>query len=282
MVCQDTSVAVHGSTHGLADPKSNVSHCCVEDDSPHPKHFLAVHMRDLNGQTRSFRVSRFSKVADLKDRIHEEEGLTPERLLLVRERVLLDDILVLGDCVIQREQAPTKDYLSLVLLILPLPEKVQPEEQIAAQLDSGLTEEQIEEFKEAFSLFDKDGDGTITPKELGTVMRSLGQNPTEAELQDMINEVGADEHGFIDFPEFLSLMARTMRDWDTEDEIIDAFKVFDRDGNGFISVAEVRHAIMNLGEKLTDSEVDEMTQEADVDSNGQINYEEFVKMMMAK
>ena len=53
-----------------------------------------------------------------------------------------------------------------------------------------LTEEQIAEFKEAFSLFDKDGDGTITTKELGTVMRSLGQNPTEAELQDMINEVG--------------------------------------------------------------------------------------------
>ena len=52
-----------------------------------------------------------------------------------------------------------------------------------------LTEEQIAEFKEAFSLFDKDGDGTITTKELGTVMRSLGQNPTEAELQDMINRL---------------------------------------------------------------------------------------------
>lgn len=60
-----------------------------------------------------------------------------------------------------------------------------------------LTEEQIAEFKEAFSLFDKDGDGTITTKELGTVMRSLGQNPTEAELQDMINEVDADGMSFL-------------------------------------------------------------------------------------
>ena len=63
-----------------------------------------------------------------------------------------------------------------------------------------LTEEQIAEFKEAFSLFDKDGDGTITTKELGTVMRSLGQNPTEAELQDMINEVDADgKHNLLTF-----------------------------------------------------------------------------------
>eukprot|EP00825_Cyclidium_porcatum_P050234 TRINITY_DN890_c0_g1_i1.p3 TRINITY_DN890_c0_g1~~TRINITY_DN890_c0_g1_i1.p3 ORF type:complete len:188 (-),score=66.14 TRINITY_DN890_c0_g1_i1:317-880(-) len=145
-----------------------------------------------------------------------------------------------------------------------------------------LTEEQIAEFKEAFSLFDKDGDGTITTKELGTVMRSLGQNPTEAELQDMINEVDADGNGTIDFPEFLSLMARKMKDTDTEEELIEAFKVFDRDGNGLISAAELRHVMTNLGEKLTDEEVDEMIREADIDGDGHINYEEFVRMMMAK
>merc|ERR1712142_1144880 len=92
-----------------------------------------------------------------------------------------------------------------------------------------LTEEQIAEFKEAFSLFDKDGDGTITTKELGTVMRSLGQNPTEAELLDMINEVDADGNGTIDFPEFLTMMARKMKETDSEDEIREAFKVFDKD-----------------------------------------------------
>ncbi|KAJ3201181.1 hypothetical protein HDU82_008300 [Entophlyctis luteolus] len=144
-----------------------------------------------------------------------------------------------------------------------------------------LTEEQIAEFKEAFSLFDKDGDGTITTKELGTVMRSLGQNPTEAELQDMINEVDADGNGTIDFPEFLTMMARKMKDTDSEEEIKEAFKVFDKDGNGFISAAELRHVMTNLGEKLTDEEVDEMIREADVDGDGQINYEEFVKMMVS-
>merc|ERR1711982_88797 len=73
-----------------------------------------------------------------------------------------------------------------------------------------------------------------------------------------------------------------MKDTDTEEELIEAFKVFDRDGNGFISAAELRHVMTNLGGKLTDEEVDEMIREADVDGDGQINYEEFVKMMMAK
>jgi len=91
-----------------------------------------------------------------------------------------------------------------------------------------------------------------------------------------------DGNGTIDFPEFLSLMARKMKDTDTEEELIEAFKVFDRDGNGLISASELRHVMTNLGEKLTDEEVDEMIREADIDGDGHINYEEFVRMMMAK
>jgi len=156
-----------------------------------------------------------------------------------------------------------------------------PEDKTGTMVEQ-LTEEQIAEFKEAFSLFDKDGDWNITTKELGTVMRSLGQNPTEAELQDMISEVDADGNGTIDFAEFLNLMARKMKDTDSEEELKEAFRVFDKDQNGFISAAELRHVMTNLGEKLTDDEVDEMIREADVDGDGQINYQEFVKMMMAK
>lgn len=144
-----------------------------------------------------------------------------------------------------------------------------------------LSDEQISEFKEAFSLFDMDGDGTITTKELGKVLRSLGQNPSEADLQDMLNEVDTDGNGTIDFHEFLTMMARKIKDTDSEEEIKEAFKVFDKDGNGFISAAELSHVMTHLGETLTDDEVAEMIREADIDGDGQINYDEFVKMMMS-
>lgn len=98
----------------------------------------------------------------------------------------------------------------------------------------------------------------------------------------LLLQIDADGSGTIDFPEFLTMMARKMKDTDSEEEILEAFKVFDKDGNGFISAAELRHIMTNLGEKLTDEEVDEMIREADIDGDGQINYEEFVKMMMSK
>lgn len=149
-------------------------------------------------------------------------------------------------------------------------------------MTENLSEEKIAEFRAAFELFDKDRDGKITTKELGTVMRNLGQNPTDNELQDMIEEVDLDGNGTIDFKEFLGLMVRKMKDTDTEEELLEAFKVFDRDGNGFITSHELRYVMTNLGETLSSEEIDEMIKEADLDGDGQIDYEEFVRMMMSK
>ena len=89
-------------------------------------------------------------------------------------------------------------------------------------------------------------------------------------IENTISFIG---NGTIDFPEFLTMMARKMKDTDSEEEIREAFRVFDKDGNGFISAAELRHVMTNLGEKLTDEEVDEMIREADIDGDGQVNYE---------
>lgn len=88
----------------------------------------------------------------------------------------------------------------------------------------------------------------------------------------------ADGNGTIDIPEFLTMMARKMKD--SEEEISESFWVFDKDGNGYISAAELCHVMTNLGEKLTDKEVDEMIREADIDGDGQVNYEEFVHIYM--
>ncbi|VDI79617.1 Hypothetical predicted protein [Mytilus galloprovincialis] len=90
----------------------------------------------------------------------------------------------------------------------------------------------------------------------------------------MACEFSSASNGTIDFPEFLTMMARKMKDTDSEEEIREAFRVFDKDGNGFISAAELRHVMTNLGEKLTDEEVDEMIREADIDGDGQVNYED--------
>ncbi|MQM13492.1 hypothetical protein Taro_046417 [Colocasia esculenta] len=148
--------------------------------------------------------------------------------------------------------------------------------------DQQLTDAQIAEFREAFSLFDKDGDGCITTKELGTVMRTLEQNPTEAELKEMIREVDTDGNETIDFDEFLKLMARKLNGTDSAEELTEAFGVFDKDQDNLISAAELRHVMNNLGERLSNDEIGEMIREADVDGDGQINYDEFVRVMMAK
>ena len=145
-----------------------------------------------------------------------------------------------------------------------------------------LSEEKITEFKAAFELFDKDRDGTITTKELGILMRNLGQNPSEEELKQMIREVDLDGNGTIDFKEFLCLMVKKMKGTDTEEELLEAFKVFDRDGNGYITSHELRYIMTNLGEGLTPEEVEEMVKDADLDTDGQIDYDEFVKMMLSK
>ncbi|KAG8707165.1 translation elongation factor EF1B gamma [Ceratobasidium sp. 394] len=122
----------------------------------------------------------------------------------------------------------------------------------------------------------------MTTKDLGIAMRALGQNPTETELQDMIDEVGGDGYGdgLIDFSEFLAIVARKLED--SEEEIRQAFKAYDKDNNGYISTAEMRHALFNLGERLTNDEMEEMVREADVDGDDRVHYEEFIKVIRSR
>jgi calmodulin len=140
----------------------------------------------------------------------------------------------------------------------------------------------LNEYRQAFEMFDKDKDGSITAKELAMVMRSLNQEPNDSDLEEMINDVDENGNGKIEFDEFVNLMHRRNKETDTEEEVINAFKVFDKEGNGNISTTELRHIMTTLGDKITEEEIDEMLREADIDGDGFINYEEFVRMMMTK
>merc|ERR1711973_216822 len=97
--------------------------------------------------------------------------------------------------------------------------------------------------------------------------------PSEAEVQDLMNEVDSSATGNFKFPNFLGMMARKIDDVSAEDEIREAFKVFDSDGNGFINRQELRFVMMNLGENMGEEEIDCLIDEIDIDGDGQINYE---------
>ena len=88
----------------------------------------------------------------------------------------------------------------------------EPKSKALLQAEKVLTSEQIAELKEAFQLFDRDGDGTISTDELGIVLRSIGQNPTEKQIEDMIAEVDEDNNGYCEYDEFLLLMSKKINE----------------------------------------------------------------------
>ena len=139
------------------------------------------------------------------------------------------------------------------------------------------------QYQDAFEMFDKDKDGTISAKELANVMETLiGQKPSMDEINSMIKEVDLNSDGKIELEEFITLMMKNNPDSQQEEEVINAFRVFDKEGNGLIQTDELKHMMMTIWDKMTEAEADEMIHEADIDDDGVINYEEFVRMMMAR
>ena len=145
-----------------------------------------------------------------------------------------------------------------------------------------LSAEQIQEFRQAFDIMDRNQDGVITVDDLAAVMRAIGQSPTHQELQDMIREVDADGNENIDFTEFLALMSRQMRQSDIEDELREAFRVFDRDGDGFITAQELRSLLISLGLESSPEIIRRMIGEADKNRDGKIDFSEFRALALGK
>jgi len=132
-------------------------------------------------------------------------------------------------------------------------------------------------YREAFQLFDKRGNGRVTLESLGDLLRACGQNPTLAEIKDLERSVGGD----FDFETFSKVLNRPggFREPVDIDEYVRGFQVFDKDGSGFVGVGQVRYILTNLGEKMSDEEVDELLKAIDT-NNGEINYRELVSAVI--
>ncbi|CAK9826074.1 unnamed protein product [Anthophora retusa] len=168
-----------------------------------------------------------------------------------------------------------------VLFSLPASPKRPPP--LSYSKAPSISKSQMKEFREAFKLFDKDGDGSITKEELGRVMRSLGQFARAEELRTMLQEIDIDGDGNVSFEEFVEIVSNiganetAPTDQDQEEqELRDAFRVFDKHNRGYITASDLRAVLQCLGEDLSEEEIEDMIKEVDVDGDGRIDFYEFV------
>mmetsp|Transcript_10882 Transcript_10882/g.14158 ORF Transcript_10882/g.14158 Transcript_10882/m.14158 type:complete len:154 (-) Transcript_10882:70-531(-) len=147
---------------------------------------------------------------------------------------------------------------------------------------STLSEDAKAEIQEAFNMFDKDGDGHLTKVELRGVMKNLGQNFTDSELNEIMSTMDLDKNGTIEFNEFLAMMGKKSMDTTDEEELRRAFRVFDDDDSGEIVISELRETFRKLGQNITDEELRDIVSEVDDDGDGTISFQEFVHIMTYK
>lgn len=157
--------------------------------------------------------------------------------------------------------------------------KDDPAEMRAARrIAASLSDEKLIEYKSIFMFFDKDEKGMILSHELEHVLKAMGENPSKDLIQRLLDEVDVDNSGTIDFFEFLTIMVT--RTPDPNEDVRQAFKLFDDDGSGQISAVEFRKTMTTLGEQMSEAEVDEMMKVLDSDGDGTLNYEEFLQFIV--
>ena len=131
----------------------------------------------------------------------------------------------------------------------------------------------LEEYQEIFDSYDVNGNGVIDKKEMEAVLERLGQPATSKQIQKVFDELGSTNQQ-ITFDEFIEFIKKyhLSKNKNSTDEIIGAFQVFDKNHNGVLSLSEFKHILMDLGQKFTEEEVNEIFNESDLNKNGNLDY----------
>merc|ERR1711971_1169842 len=151
---------------------------------------------------------------------------------------------------------------------------------------TGLAVDEIKCLKTCFDLFDTKKVDFLSADDLGEIIRAMGFRPTEEELKELLLEIDEDGSGEIEFAEFCQLCATFLvEDPDMETmkrELKDAFRIYDKENQGFITNETLRGLIGELLAPLTDEELDGILEELDEDGSGSMDFDEFCEMMMTK
>ena len=142
-------------------------------------------------------------------------------------------------------------------------------------------DKEIARCKEMFTLYDEDKDGKLTYAELLTCVRCCGRNPSVDEFKEMVQVIDTKLDGALSFDDFMSLYVMQLKDGpNNESEMLEAFQAFDKAGNGFIMVDDLKQVLTTMGtDRLTPEEADIMLKLADKDGDGVLNYEEIISVL---
>lgn len=149
-------------------------------------------------------------------------------------------------------------------------------------MSESLSIETRNKLKANFNNFDKDQDGLISYQELKELMKQTSKSFIEADLQDLLNEVDINEKGQINCKTYIDIISKLNRKNDTDDEIIEVFKIFDKDNSGLISTKKIMDVFLKIDENIKEEEVLQMIKECDIDQDGYLNFEEFCLLMKNK
>lgn len=144
-----------------------------------------------------------------------------------------------------------------------------------------LSEQQIKVAKDGFKAFDKKNEDRIKVGDIEAVLKKLGHNIKPDWLEKIESTIDTEGTGYIDFEEFCKIVRKKVQDDEDERELREMFRILDKEKRGEVNTNELRWILKNLGDDLTENDIDDMIADVDTDGSGWVDYDEFYKLMMS-